>query len=59
MAEMIGGWLASLPDWLFLPALIVFVVAAGLGWWLYYSAWASIGTEAEIGLRQRKKHGKK
>lgn len=60
MAEAIGHWLATLPDWLFLPALIIVTIVATAGWWLYYSVGSGIGfPEGKIDLRRGKRRGKK
>jgi hypothetical protein len=35
MTEWIGHLLMTIPQWLFIPALIVVIILAIIGWWIW------------------------
>ena len=64
MAEWIGHWLGSLPSWLFLPALIVFIIIATVLWFIFGPAGNGPLSEVvfpskKADLGEKKKNGKK
>jgi uncharacterized membrane protein YqiK len=38
MAEWLGNMLSSIPEWLFIPFLILIVVVSIFLWWVYETA---------------------
>jgi hypothetical protein len=56
MADWIGQFLAGVPDWLFLPLLILVVILSVLVFWIYAlgeAAW--VGKTSGIPILKRKR----